>query len=236
MKYRTLVIISIVLITFQGVAQVKPFRFGVKVAPNLAWISPDTEGYEYDGLNMGFSWGFLADITLTENYFIKTGLNVDYLNAKLKYEAQVKLTEDATDLTTGMLDRKYKLQYLEIPLTLKMRTNRFGEFAFYGEIGFGTAFNLKAKTNDTFTYTDLSNNSNTLETDADIKDEIALVKGSLIVGAGLEYFIDESTTLITSLIFSNGLSNVLAGNTSINPSVKQRGTIYSIQLCIGVMF
>jgi hypothetical protein len=236
MKLKPFIIITFILITIQGIAQVKPFRFGVKVAPNLAWISPDTEGYEYDGMKAGFSWGFLADIALTDNYFIKTGFNIDYLNAKLRYEEQIKLTEDAISYTTGMLDRKYKLQYLEIPVTLKMRTNRFEEFAFYGEIGFGAAFNLKAKASDSFSYTDLSNDTNTQQSDSDIKDEIALAKGSLIVGAGLEYFIDESTTIITSLIFSNGLSNILTGDTNINPSVKQRGNLYSLQLCIGVMF
>jgi hypothetical protein len=236
MKYKPFIIITFILITVQGTTQVKPFRFGVKVAPNLAWISPDTEGYENDGVKAGFSWGFLADIALTENYFVKTGFSIDYLNAKLRYEEQIKLTEDATSFTTGMMERKYKLQYLEIPLTLKMRTNRFGDFAFYGEIGFGVAFNLKAKAKDTFTYYDINTNKNTREAESDIKDDIALVRGSLIVGAGLEYFIDESTTIITSIVFSNGLNTILTGNTSIDPSVEIRGQLYSLQLCIGIMF
>jgi hypothetical protein len=112
-----------------------------------------------------------------------------------------------------------------------MRTNQFGQFAFYGEIGFGVAFNLKAKADDKFTY-----DNNTLESEVDIKDEITLVKGSLIVGAGLEYFIDESTTIVTSLIFSNGLTNILNGDTTVDPIEKQRGNLYSMQLCIGIMF
>lgn len=231
MKHKIIVLITFLLITYQGISQVKPFRFGVKLAPNLSWISPDTEGYEYDGMQMGFSWGFLADITLTENYFVKTGFNIDYFNAKLSYPEQRSLTETDPSMTLGNLDRKYKLQYLELPVTLKMRTNKFGEFAFYGEIGFGAAFNLRAKAEDKFTY-----GNNTVESEADIKDEIALVKGSLIVGAGLEYFIDESTTIITSLIFSNGLSNILSGDTTVEPIEKQRGSLYSMQLCIGIMF
>lgn len=231
MKHRHILIIIFLLFAFQGITQVKPFRFGVKLAPNLSWISPDTEGYEYNGMQMGFSWGFLADITLTENYFIKTGFNIDYQNAKLRYEEQRNLSETDPALTLGTLDRKYKLQYLEIPITLKMRTNKFGEFAFYGEIGFGAAFNLKAKAQDKFYY-----NNSTLDSEADINDEITLMKGSLIVGAGLEYFIDESTTIVTSLIFSNGLTNILNGNTTIEPIAKQRGHLYSMQLCFGIMF
>jgi hypothetical protein len=217
---------------FQSQSQVKPFRFGVKVAPNMAWISPDTKDYEYDGMSMGFSWGFLADITLADNYFVKTGFSIDYLNAKLKYPHQMKLDDTEENLTQGTMYRKYKLRYLEIPLTLKMRTNQFGEFAFYGEIGFGTAFNLKSKSDDRFVF----NNDNELETIEDIKDEISFIRESLIVGAGIEYFIDESTSLVTSINFSSGLTNLLSGETSMDPGVKQRGQLNYLQLNIGIMF
>lgn len=216
------------LMVFQGIAQVKPFRFGVKAAPNVAWISPDTDGYESGGTQLGFSWGFLADITLTQNYFLKTGFNFDYLNAKLKYPF---LMEIDNTIEEGTLTREYNLRYIEIPATLKMRTNKFGEFAFYGEIGFGAAFNLKAKAQDSFSYYD-----NTEESKNDIKDEITLMKGSLIVGAGIEYFIDKSTTLIASFSFSNGLSNILKGDTFTEPYTKQRGQINYLQLNIGMMF
>lgn len=228
MKHKIIIIITLVLITFQGITQVKPFRFGVKVAPSLSWISPDTDRYEYDGMQLGFSWGFLADITLTENYFVKTGFNIDYINAKLRYPNAIEINGNPEE---GILSRKYNLRYLEIPLTLKMRTNKFGEFAFYGEIGFGTAFNLKAKAQDSFAY-----NNITLDTKEDIKDDINFMKSSMIVGAGLEYFIDESTTIITSITFNNGLSNILKGDTTIAPFKKQKGQLYSIQLNVGVMF
>jgi len=225
-------IILLIIMAFQSQAQVKPFRFGVKVAPNMSWISPDTKDYEYNGMSMGFSWGFLADITLADNYFVKTGFSIDYLNAKLKYPHQMVITPSDPDTVVGTLDRKYKLRYLEIPLTLKMRTNQFGEFAFYGEIGFGTAFNLKSKSDDKFVY----NNDIELETSEDIKDEISFIRESLIVGAGIEYFIDESTSLVTSINFSSGLTNLLSGETSMDPGVKQRGQLSYIQLNIGIMF
>lgn len=223
-------LIAFIMIAFQGIAQVKPFRFGVEVSPNVSWLSPDTDGYENNGALLGFSWGFLADITLTQNYFVKTGFNIDYQNAKLKYPH----TEDINGtLESGTLSREYNLRYLELPLTLKMRTNQFGKIAIYGEIGFGAAFNLKAKAQDSFAY---DNDNYTLESTENISEEITLMKGSLIVGAGIEYFVDESTTLITSLSFNNGLSNILKGDTSFEPIKKQQAHLYSLQLNIGVMF
>ena len=214
-------------------SQVKPFRFGVKVAPDFSWISPDTKDYENDGMVPGFSWGFLADITLTDNYFVKTGFSVDYVGGKLTYPHSMLLDETQSALTAGTLKRKYSLRYLEIPATIKMRTNQFNNMAFYGEIGFGGYFNLKAKGKDEFTP---DGSSTVVSDDGDIKDEISFMRASMIVGAGMEYFIDESTSLIFSVDFNNGLTNVLNGKNNIDASLNERAQLYYFQLNVGVMF
>ncbi len=234
MKRKLLLLITLMIGIHSVYSQVKPFRFGVKVAPNLAWISPDTEGYENDGMVPGFSWGFLADITLTENYFVKTGFSVDYLNGKLSYPHSMQFG-DTTGLTTiGTLKRKYNLRYLEIPVTLKMRTNQFSNMAFYGEIGFGGYFNLKAKGKDEFIPSMAS--TPPVSAEEDIKDEVAFMRAALIVGGGVEYFIDESTSIIVSLNFNNGLTNILKGKNDIDASLKERAQLYYFQLNVGVMF
>lgn len=215
------------------IAQVKPFRFGVRVAPNIAWLSPDTKNYENEGIQMGFSWGFMADITLTENYFIKTGFNIDYLNSKLSYPFEMTAGDVMPVLIEGTLERKYNLRYIELPVTLKMRTNQFGNMAFFGEIGFGAGFNLKARGKDEFIPND---GTATTKSENDIKDDVSLFKGSMIVGAGLEYFIDESTSIVTSVNFNNGLTNILSGEDMIDPSQKQRANLYYFQLNIGILF
>jgi len=231
MKIRTLFTIIFIFSLFLGHAQVKPFRFGVKVAPDLSWLSPDTKDYENDGSAFGFTWGFMADITLTDNYFIKTGFNMDYLGGELKYPHQMALAA-GEDPVTGTLYRKYNLRYLEIPLTIKMRTNKFNKTAYFGEIGFGGAFNLKAKAKDEFTY----GGQTTPEVENEIKDEINFMKASLIVGGGIEYFVDESTSLLFSLNFNNGLTDILKGKNTINTDLKEKAVLYFFQLNVGVMF
>jgi hypothetical protein len=226
MKIKLFLIIFCVFIVFQGVTQEKPFRFGFKVAPNLSWIAPDSEGYESDGSVLGFSWGLLADFSLAENYFVKTGFNMDYLNSNLEFPYQTD-TNNA-----GTMNRKYNLRYLEIPLTLKMRTNKFGRMAYFGEIGLGTAFNIRAKSQDVYT----NDFGVVTESEKDIKDEIALFKESLIVGAGLEYFLDESTSLVFELNFSNGLTDILTDYNTRYPDVKQNGLLYYFQLNAGIIF
>jgi hypothetical protein len=235
MKQLSILFLISTMIASQGFSQVKPFRFGVKLAPNIAWMGPDSKGYERDGSPLGFSWGFVADITLADNYFVKTGFNLDYLNTKLKYPHQKKLSENDPLFTQGDLSRKYNLRYLEFPVIMKLRTNQFGKMAYFGEIGLSAALNLKATAQDDFTYT--NNNVETVfQSEEDIDDEVRLLRGSLIVGGGLEYFIDRSTSLFLSVNFNNGLNNILKGNNSINPDIKQKALLYYLQLNVGVMF
>ena len=231
MKTKILLTIVLALSLSASNAQVKPFRFGVKASPVLAWMSPDAEGFENDGTYFGFSWGFMADITLTENYFIKTGFNMDYLGGKLRYTSMEDVSGTG-DPVTGTLYRKYKLRYLQIPVTLKMKTNKFGNVAYFGEIGFGGSMNLKAKATDEFNYS----GQTTPAYETDIKDDINFMKASLIVGAGLEYYLDESTSLLFSLNFNNGLTDILKGETNTDPPVKEKAVLYYFQLNVGVLF
>ena len=229
MRAKVFILLFILVLGVNCYSQVKPFRFGVTVAPNLAWISPDTKEYKNDGNQMGFSWGFIADVTLTENYFFKTGINMDYLNVQLEYSDSIMTL---TDSVSGIMHRKHKLQYLEVPLTIKMRTNQFGKIAYYGEIGLGTAFNLKAKSKDEFFPKD---DQNSINFEEDIKDDITFMKESLIFGAGLEYFIDNSTSIIIEVTFHNGLSNILKGENKISLET-QRAHLHYFQLNVGIMF
>jgi len=52
---------------------------------------------------------------------------------------------------TGTMIRDYSIKYIEIPLSLKMRTNDINGMRFFGRIGLGTAFKLSAKKTDEFT-------------------------------------------------------------------------------------
>ncbi|NOX48043.1 MAG: PorT family protein [Chlorobi bacterium] len=232
MKKTIPIMIILLFWGMQSFSQVKPFRFGFKVAPNISWISPDSKGYSADGAQLGFSWGFLADITLTENYFVKTGFEVDYLGGKLNYPHTMLIPGDTLS-SVGNMNRKYNLRYLTIPLTIKMRTNQFGKVAYYGEIGFGTSFNLRAKGADSFDYNGGQSNYSSEE---DLNDEVTFVKSSIIVGGGMEYFIDNSTSIILGISFSNGLNNILKGDNSVDPEIKQKGHLYYFQLTVGVMF
>lgn len=217
-------------------AQVKPFRFGLKLSPGISWISPDSEGYERESIPAGFSWGFISDITITENYYLGTGFNINYLNGKISYphNGDVISNGDTTNYSGNMLS-DMKLRYLEVPVTLKMKTGKFGQTQIYGLIGFSAAMNLRAKAEQTFNY--LQNGTTTTNTrERDIADEVTFMKASLMLGGGMEYYIDNSTSIVVGLTFSNGISNILKGTNSLDPSVSKKATPHYFELTLGVIF
>jgi hypothetical protein len=120
-------------------AQDESFRFGIKAAPNLGFIHPDTKELKNDGSRLGFTFGLMGDFLFgsnNRNYAFSTGLYLNSVGGKTTYPSPLGGTNLGTET---------KLQYIELPLTLKLMTNEIGYITYYGQIGFGTAFNIAAK-------------------------------------------------------------------------------------------
>jgi len=196
-------------------------QFGLKLGPNVGWFKPNSDNYSSEGSVVGFNWGFITEFNVAKNYAINTGFNVVYNNGKLKYP-------HVHETDTGILQRKYNLQYLEIPICLKMRTNQIGYFTYYGKIGLGVNFNVRAKAKDVFNVDP--------EVETDIKDEIVFMRESLIVGAGVLYSLGSETSLMFEIIFNNGFTDILKGNNTADPDIKQDAYSSFIEFNIGVIF
>jgi len=206
-----------------------PVKLGLKVSPNLSWMTPETKGYDYDGLTGGATAGLVADIYFARNYALSTGFDFAFLNGKLTYEDSL-LVNDV--MAFGQMSRKYKFLYLEIPYLIKMQTNPFGNFSFFGQIGFSTGLRLSAKARDQF----LPDQSQEEITDnVTITSETTLIRQAVIVGLGLEFHLDESTRIFAGFNYSNSLNNVLKGNNS-HSELNQKGLLNFAEFNLGVLF
>jgi len=230
MKKIILLIIAVILLIFKtGYTQEKPFKFGFKVAPNIGWMKPDSKGYHNDKTNVGFSWGFLAEFHLMENYAITTGFNVTYLYSTLIYP-HIEIID--TDTVIGNLHRTYRLKYIEVPFTLKMKTKEFGKVRFYGQIGLSTGFLIGAKAKDSFR----SSTKEDVSSDDDIKNEIKSIRESLILGIGMEYSLGGSTALTLEFTFDNGFTDVLKDQNAIDPDINNHAINNFLEINVGVIF
>lgn len=209
----------------------KKFRLGAKVSPDLGWFVNGAKGYESNSVKFGFSWGFICDIAFAKNYFFSTGFNVSTANGILDFPHQMKITETDTVQTKGNLTRSYTMKYLEIPITLKMRTREFGKFTFFGQIGLGAGFCIKAHAEDVFTY----GSANKLTTDDNIRSSTSFFRASLILGLGAEFSLGGSTSILMGLGYNNGFFDVLKGTNSIS-GVEEDAKSSFVDLSVGIIF
>lgn len=224
---KSLLFIAIIFICQLSYAQQKPVLFGIKVSPNLGWIKPDSKGYENEGVKIGFSWGFMADVHLMENYDVMTGFNISYLNGSLKYP-------DIYNNEVGDMYRNYNLKYIEIPVSLKMKTNEYGNKFFFGSIGLGTNFLIDAKAKDSFNSPTLGLNE--IEDYENIYKEIKNSRYSIILGVGMQYILGGSTSVITGINFNNGFSDILKDQNKVDPTIENAAINNTIEFYIGILF
>jgi len=201
-----------------------PVKLGLRVSPNIGWMSPGTKDYAKNGQSLGATVGFVGDIYFAGNYAVSTGFDFQFLNGKLKYP-------DSRDTLSGQINRKYKFIYLEIPILFKMNTKSFGKVSFYGQMGFGTAFRLKANYDEKF----YSSTGIEIDTQDNLSDSTSLIRESVLVGIGCNYHIDESTSIFVGLDYSNSLNNVLSG-INHKSRLNEKSMLNYVALTVGVLF
>jgi len=224
---RSVFIVLLFVFTQTVTAQDKKVSLGVKAAPNLGWLKTDQSGYKNQGIVGGFGWGLVAEFYFAENYAFGTGFNFNFQNGKLVYP------EYRNGSVNGELTRKYRLKYLELPAMIKMKTNEINGIKFYGQIGLGAGVRLSSKGEDVFTSDDRPDETTNFRL---IDSQTTLLKASLIVGAGIEYSIDNSTSIVAGINFNNGFTNALKGKNTVDPSIEHQGIPNFIDLSLAVMF
>ncbi|MEI7595432.1 MAG: porin family protein [Bacteroidota bacterium] len=232
----TAVGLLMIVSTISNAQDTKKFRFGLQGSPSLAWLKPDTKNIQNNGFKLNASYGFIIDYKFADNFSFATGFGVCYTGGKL----QISYDSLQQDVLVGGVSTKmtfkgvnasnlYKLQYLELPILLKMTTNEIGYFTYFANIGAGMGFRLKAKGDYNYKYLNGIDEPLLKKENDDIKDDISFIRPSFIIGGGAEYSLGGSTKLIASINFNNGLTDILTdkNNKAINNFVS---------LNIGILF
>ncbi len=233
MKKLVLLSFFLVIALTQLQAQEKAFQFGFKLGPSIGWIKPDSDGYERNGVKAGFSWGFVADIHLMENYSAHTGFNVIYMNGSYSYPHKTNPTDESSALVSGTLKRTIHLKYIQIPAVLRMKTEEMQGFTIYGEAGLALALNTNAKADDSFVVDGeiLKELKNT-----NISKQLRFTRESLILGAGVFYNLGGSSKLTAGIRFDNNIFDILKDQNTLNPEVENKGIANFLELQLGLLF
>ncbi len=224
MKKIVFAIITLLLISGTVHSQdEKMFRFGLNTNMGFAWMKSNQDSLEFQGVRLGLGYGFITEISLANNFAISTGFDVLYTGGKLQ-QAGVNYAFDSIPLSVTK-NSMYRFQHIDVPITLKMRTNEINYMKFFAKIGasLGVALGGKAEYNYKATG---GNRNETIKVDKLGKD-MKLLRANFIIGGGMEYSLGGSTSLLGEISFSNGLTYLL-DNTKANGNY--------ISLKFGVLF
>jgi hypothetical protein len=222
-KYFVILFVALVAIKSSFGQSEQKFHFGLKAAPALAWFKSDTKEVNSDGSRLGFIYGLITEFNFGKNYAFATGLEVAYRGGKFKKS----ITDTSKTTNYSIID---KLEYLEIPLTLKFKTNEIGAITYYLQAGVQPGFNIRAREDYTITVQPKSGSSTSSDsTDIDIMKDINSFNMSMIVSGGLEYNLSGNTSFMGGITFSNGLLDVLDGSNA-------KANSNYLALTLGILF
>lgn len=192
----------------------KDLRIGFKVEPNVAWLHPVENGVKNDGSRVGINYGLMIDYQFADNYFISTGLQVTHVGGKLSYTGNGwsdkkvgYITADNSSIT-NTANYTLRMQYLEFPFAIKLKTNNRGRMDFWGCFGGFLAFPLKARA-DVQTNFAVNGVANYAVDNDNAMSNVQPITVGMQIGGGVEIpFSDNKTALVAGLVFNNGFVDV----------------------------
>jgi hypothetical protein len=196
-------------------------RFNVHFDPQFAWFSSSNKDkIEPDGSVFHLQAGIQMDYFFQENYAFVLGFGINNMGGGLLYSDSTRYgpETDPVLIEPGQ-DLKMNLQYLDIPLGLKLKTEELGYATFYLQMGFNPMFNINAH----ITTPDKAYNKE------DIKESVNVFNLGYHVEAGAEYRLGGNTAVVGGIRWTSGLTNV----------TKEDGStinVNAISIHLGVLF
>ena len=227
-------LIGTVFMTQKGYSQ--DFRFGIQANPGLTWVSTDNAQMSSDGVRFAFDFGLVFDYVFGAEgrYAFNSGINLLVSGAKIK---GTTTDTSGTILTSNVTAR---INYLEVPLSIKLRSNQVGYFTFYGQLGMVPTFAVRSRANysietnpegtgvvtttvENVKFKDIPAYPNTI-------DKVRPFDLGLHTEAGMEYDVSANTVLVVGLYFKTGFLDMFKDHDS------ERVVSRTMGMRIGVLF
>jgi hypothetical protein len=243
---KIVVSLALILGLLAGAQAQEAVRFGFQLSPTFGWMSTDKNTVTTNGTNLGLKLGLIGEFYFQENYAVTAGLGFAFnaggtLLHDRAGEYWIKSGNEIPDECRNFFrnnppDLKTSIQYVEIPVGLKLRTREFGYLRYFVEPNLGLGFRTQA-TGDIRNAGDECN-------DLNIREDVALLNVFWGIGAGVEYSVSESTSLVGGIGTQFGFVDTSRGEDTVFLSgsgsdiIMQdpKSVVRAIVLRLGVMF
>jgi len=238
----------------QTVAQpssMKKLSFGFKISPNFSWLKVQEGAIENSGMGLGFSYGLTADYRLSPspNYWASADILISTAPLTLNHTGILKNEVDNNDQSYENAKFNYDVQYIEVPISFKMKTEEIGNLKYTFQVGIAPSFTLSKRLKTSVTPDVYANTPNITSHDPNatqnsiydfdgganndknyiFTDDINTARMSLVFAAGVEYPVSGNLSLTGGLKFDNGFTDFLKDDL-----YKGRHNFLSLQ--VGLIF
>lgn len=206
-----LTVIVFLMLTATSFAQKhsRDLRIGFKLEPNISWLHPNENGVKSDGSKVGINYGLMVDYEFADNYIFSTGLQVSQLGGKLSYTGtKTGYVTANTSAATNTANYNLRIQYVEVPFAIKLKSDNKGKMDFWGSFGGFLAIPVKARSNVQTNFLVGTGTTNYSNDNENILNNIQPVSLGMQVGAGVEIPISNKNVLVAGLVFNNGFIDV----------------------------
>ena len=233
----------VIMVSAQG-----EVRFGFQLSPTFGWMSTDDNQINSNGTNLGLKLGMVGEYYFQENYSITSGIGFFFnaggtlrhnfvgeywRNTAAEDELPSTCSTSFGDMAPNL---KYSIQYVEIPVGLKMRTREFGYIRYFFEPQLGFGFRTQARG-------DVKNVGDECS-DINIQKDVGLLNLFWGINGGIEYSVSESTSLVGGLGMQFGFADATKdddiqyrdNDVLKNRAEDSKGVIRAFIIRLGVMF
>lgn len=201
--------------------------FGVHADPVIGWFASDIRETKNDGARPGFNFGLTFNKYFTPNYSFSTGISLLNAGGRL-------ISSDTTVMEFANIQYKqatvlpgeavvYKIQYLALPVGIKMQTNQIGYISFFTDLGLDPKVVIGGKAD--IPSLDIKSETAT--------GELRFFNMSYHITAGIEYSMGGTTAMVLGLNFDNNFMDITKDN---GDQLKDKISHKLLSFRLGVIF
>jgi len=160
--------------------KLKNSRMGLFISPSINFITTDLEQVEKNS-KMGLIYGWAIEMALNEHHRLESGFSISYKGGEL------------SNIGSEAVSNAYQVQYISLPIFIKMRSREVANFNYFARIGPSINFKIKDK------------NSENAET-----THPAIIDISIFLGT--EYSLGGKTAVEASFFYNNNITNAISAS------------------------
>ena len=219
---------SLLFLSLSQAADISGLKIGLKVAPQLTWGLTDNKNTSNPGTRINVGYGLMIDYYFSNYYALSTEVCINSygVNNVIKKDRYDHVSYAGVDYpNTGDITMDYRLQYMQVPILIRMRTEETNRISYFAEFGFGLGLLTRARADVSFQNITLKNvkvsdpdqsddyrifyNSGTASAPqySVFNDNALEVRSSLIIGGGLHFALGNHSLIVAGLRYDNAFSS-----------------------------